>query len=95
MEYKDIIFEQINKIRQVRDDDISKYPSSIKTLLLLLPKKIDEKEIDQKVKELNLDFYGTPDLPVAWDEFFHFILSRLIDKYGYWFFPDPFGERYV
>jgi len=90
MEYKDIIFEQINKIRQVRDDDISKYPSSIKILLLLLPKEIDEKEINQKVKELKLDFYGTPDHPGVWDEFFRFILKRLIDEYNYLFFPSPF-----
>lgn len=86
MEYEDLVKDQIDKIRQVRNDDPNNYPRSIETLWLFLRNRDIRVKIDQKKKELKIIYscwLGCVPLNLEpWDTIFQYTLDLLPEYEG-------------
>ena len=84
MRYSDIILDQIDLVRQVRNDNVDKYPRVIETLWLLMRNPEGIKQINEKKQEFKVKPSHTIEVPdlELWDAMFSFTLDVFQDYEG-------------
>ena len=81
---KNIIKNQIEKIRQVRNDDTNNYPKAVETLWVLFRNKEFDKVLEEEKKELKIEPSHLIDIPdlEQWDTIFKFTLEKMAEYEG-------------
>jgi len=82
MKYKEIVINQIDKVRQVRNDSPSDYPRVVETLWVLLRTTEARRLIEEKKKALGIHPSYTIEFPdlKQWDTIFQYTID-LISQY--------------